>query len=149
MQSIITVVASVFTQIIKKKLPGHFLWRDSSCVAFLSINPITPGHSLIVPMQETDHWLDLPNELSQHLTKVGHFVGLALQKVFNPARVGMMIAGFEVPHTHLHILCINSMADMDFANASQDADHFELAQTSELIRKTLDEAGHSEFTADS
>ncbi len=149
MQSIITIVSSTFTQIIEKKLPGHFLWRDSSCVAFLSINPITTGHSLIVPIQETDHWLDLPAELIQHLTKVGHYVGTALQKTFKPARIGMMIAGFEIPHTHLHILCVNSMADMDFANAKQSVDSKELADAAELVRGALKEDGHSKFTADS
>ncbi len=138
---------SIFTKIIKKKQPEHFLWRDSKCVAFLSTKPITTGHSLIVPIQEIDHWLDLPIELVQHITKVGHHVGIALQKVFKPTRIGTMIAGFEIPHTHLHVLCVNSLTDMNFANAKQNVNPKKLANTAKLLRNALNEAGHLEFVS--
>lgn len=137
---------SVFTRIIDRDLPGHFLWRDDICVVFLSINPITTGHALVVPRQETDHWVDLDATTNQHLMAVGHAVGLALRDEFRPARVGLMIAGFEVPHVHVHVLAIDSMADMDFANAATAVDHEELAAVATRLRERLAARGHSEVT---
>jgi diadenosine tetraphosphate (Ap4A) HIT family hydrolase len=121
-------VPSIFTRIIDGELPGHFVWHDDECVAFLSIAPLREGHTLVVPRLEVDHWLDLPPELVAHLTVVAQRIGRAQQAAFNPARVGMIIAGMEVPHTHLHVIPIDREADLNFANArSADAD--ELAAT--------------------
>jgi len=129
---------SVFTLIINGELPGHFIWSDEHCVAFLSINPITNGHALVVPRTEVDHWLDLDVETAAHLMTVGHKVGKAIQTVFLPERVGLMLAGFEVPHTHLHVLALNSMGDMSFANAATEVDHGELAEFAAQLKAVLD-----------
>lgn len=139
-------MASVFTMIINGDIPGHFVWRDEDAVAFLSINPLNIGHTLVVPTQEIDHWLDLPNSSASHLMKVAHHIGAAQQVAFSAKRVGLMIAGFEVPHTHLHVLPISSMAHMDFANAATDVNHAELAANAVLIRNSLSSAGHAEAT---
>jgi len=141
-------MASVFTMIINGDLPGHFLWRDDQCVSFLSINPITDGHALIVPRDEVDHWLDLDPELNAHLMTVSHFVGSAIQTAFEPVRIGMMIAGFEVPHTHLHVLGMNREADLSFANAASSVDHAELAGFAADLRAALRDAGHTAPAAD-
>lgn len=133
---------SVFTLIINGDLPGHFLWQDDQCVSFLSINPITDGHALIVPRAEVDHWLDLDVETTAHLMTVAHHVGSAIQSVFSPLRVGQMIAGFEVPHTHVHVLGLNREADMSFANAAADVDHGVLAGFATDLRAALRAAGH-------
>ncbi len=135
---------SVFTMIINGDLPGHFVWSDDRCVSFLSINPITDGHALIVPRAEVDHWLDLDAELNAHMMTVSHHIGSAIQSVFSPQRVGMMIAGFEVPHTHLHVLGLNREADMSFANAATSVDHGELAGFADSMRAALEAAGHAE-----
>ena len=74
-----------------------------------------PGHALVVPRAEVDHWLDLDDVLAAHLTKVAQTVGRAQMTAFSPARVGLIIAGLEVPHTHLHVIPIESEADLDFA----------------------------------
>ena len=132
---------SVFTLIINGDLPGHFIWSDEQCVAFLSINPITDGHALVVPRAEVDHWLDLDADAAAHLTTVGHHIGKAIEQVFAPERVGLMIAGFEVPHTHLHVLALTTMADMSFANAAAEVDHAELAQFADRLRSSLAAAG--------
>ena len=134
---------SVFTMIINGDLPGHFVWSDDHCVSFLSINPITDGHALVVPRAEIDHWLDLDPELYAHLMDVSHHVGSAIQTAFNPKRVGMMIAGFEVPHTHVHVLGMNRESDISFANAAASVDHGELAGFADRIRAALDAAGHA------
>ena len=135
---------SVFTMIINGDLPGHFVWRDDQCVAFLSINPIQTGHTLVVPMQEVDHWLDLPVETNQHLTAVAHAIGAAQQTIWSPLRVGQMIAGFEVPHVHVHVIPMWGMQDLDFANAATSVDHGELADIADRLRTQLSADGHGE-----
>ncbi|MEM7094734.1 MAG: HIT family protein [Actinomycetota bacterium] len=141
-------MASVFTLIINGDLPGHFVWKDEHCVSFLSINPITDGHALIVPREEVDHWIDLDVEMAGHLMAVSHHVGHALQTVFQPQRIGQMIAGFEVPHTHVHVLGLNREADLSFANAATTVDHAELADFASRLRGALRDAGHRDQAAE-
>jgi diadenosine tetraphosphate (Ap4A) HIT family hydrolase len=138
---------SVFTMIINGDLPGHFVWRDEHAVAFLSINPINRGHVLVVPRQELDHWVDLPTSVNQHLMGVAHTIATTQQELYSPARVGLMIAGFEVPHVHVHVIPIDSMAHLDFANAAPEVDHGELAGQATEIRNALAAAGHAEAQA--
>lgn len=130
-------MASVFTRIIDGDLPGHFVCRDDRAVAFLSINPITTGHTLVVPRAEVDHWLDLPVELNQHLLAVAQRIGQAQMALFAPERVGLIVAGFEVPHVHLHVIPANTMADLSFANAATTVDHAELAATAGRLSAAL------------
>jgi histidine triad (HIT) family protein len=133
-------VASVFTRIIRGELPARFVWQDDRCVAFLSINPLKPGHTLVVPREEIDHWLDLPSELLAHLMGVAHRIGDALQKGFRPLKVGLMIAGLEVPHVHLHLVPIQSVRDLDFANADPSPRPEELDRAAATIVRELGEA---------
>ena len=130
-------MATVFTKIINGELPGHFVWRDDQCVAIMSINPITRGHALVIPRQETDHWLDLPPELNAHMMQVSQQLAAAQQQAFEPERVGLMIVGFEVPHVHIHVLPVNSMADFSFANAADQVEPDELAAAAEAIVAAL------------
>lgn len=132
---------SIFTRIIEGELPAHFLWRDDECVAFMSINPHRPGHALVVPRAEIDHWLDLPAPTAAHLTLVAHRVGSAQQAELAAPRVGLMIAGFEVPHAHLHVLPMQNVRDLDFANAAPDVDHDQLAAIAARLRDRLTAAG--------
>lgn len=135
-------MATVFTMIIEGELPGRFVWRDDRCVAFLSINPLRRGHTLVVPIVEVDHWLDLDPELNAHLTAVSQHVGRAQQTAFSPTRVGLMIAGLEVPHVHLHVVPIDGVHDLDFANAATDPDPAEMDSAREAIVDALRAAGH-------
>lgn len=135
---------SVFTRIIEGELPGRFVWKDERCVAFLSINPIRPGHVLVVPRDEIEHWIDLQKDLAAHLMLVSRAIGQALQKTFSPAKVGLMIAGLEVAHVHLHLLPIDGLGDLNFANADPDPDPAALDATAGALRTALSEAGHSE-----
>jgi diadenosine tetraphosphate (Ap4A) HIT family hydrolase len=93
----------------------------------LSINPIRPGHTLVVPVLEIAHWVDLPSQINAHLMTVAQKVGKAQMEVFRPQRIGMMIAGFEVPHTHLHVVPISSEGQLSFAHAARSVDQVELA----------------------
>ena len=115
-------MTTIFTRIIEGELPGRFVWRDDLCVAFLSINPLQPGHTLVVPIAEVDQWTDLSPDLARHLMGVAHTIGLAQMRAFEPVRVGLIIAGLEVPHCHLHLVPIRDMADLNFANATLDPD---------------------------
>lgn len=128
---------TVFTKIISGDLPGHFVCRDEKAVAFLSINPIRPGHTLVVPVEEVSHWVDLDEETNAHLMKMAHRVAKAQMKVFSPERVGMIIAGFEVPHTHLHVVPIDSEGQLSFAHAAKTVDHEQLKKIAEELSKAL------------
>ena len=128
---------SVFTRIIEGELPGRFVWRDERAVAFLSIAPIRPGHVLVVPIEEVDHWIDLEPGLAAHLMVVSRTIARAQQAAFGPARVGLMIAGLEVPHTHLHLVPIRSERDLDFANADHDPDPAALDDAADRLRRAL------------
>jgi len=133
---------SVFTLIINGELPGHCLWKDDICVSFLTINPLTAGHSLIVPIEETDHWLDLPEDTNKHLMQVASYIGNAQMEVYRPRRIGQIIAGFEVPHTHIHVLPISTMRDLEFSQNPPAAEHEDLAQNASLLRTALQTDGH-------
>ena len=131
-------MASVFTMIIKGDLPGTFVWEDDRCVAFMSINPLAYGHTLVVPRDEIDQWLDVPSDLRQHLFEVAGRIGAAQKQVFGSQRIGMIIAGFEVPHMHLHLIPANTMSDMDFSLASDSVDTADLEKAAESIKSALE-----------
>jgi len=135
---------TLFSRIIAGELPGRFVWRDERAVAFLTIAPIRPGHTLVVPVEEVDHWLDAEPELNAHLMAVSQKVGRAIQEAFEPARVGLMIAGLEVPHVHLHLVPIETLHDLDFARADAKPDPAAMDAAAEKIRAALRAAGHAE-----
>ncbi len=136
-------MSTVFTRIIRGEFPGTFVWRDDHCVAFLSINPLAPGHVLVVPIEEIDHWVDASPTLATHLFAVAHTIGRAQQQVFECERVGVIVAGYEVPHTHIHVIPTSSMAQLSFANAAASVDRDELESWAESIRSSLRDAGAS------
>lgn len=111
-------MTTIFTRIINGDIPGTFVYRDELCVAFLSINPLADGHVLVVPIEEVDHWIDLSPSLSAHLFEVSHRISQALARAFPCERVGLMIAGYEINHCHIHLVPTQSMHDLNFANAA-------------------------------
>ena len=129
-------MASIFTQIMQGKLPGHFVWEDDVAVAIMTIQPLKPGHVLVIPREEIDHWDDLSPEQINHLMQVSQTLTRALKKVFNPERVGMVIAGLEVPHTHIHLFPVNQLSDFDFSKARM-AESSELADLAKKITQAL------------
>jgi histidine triad (HIT) family protein len=137
-------MATLFTRIIEGEIPGRFVWRDDRTVAFLTIAPITVGHTLVVPIAEVDHWLDLEPDLAAHLTHVAQAVGKAQQAAFDPVRVGLMVAGLEVPHCHLHVLPIGSEGDLSFAKADHSPDPAVLDDAAERLRDALRANGHGD-----
>lgn len=136
-------MASVFSLIMEGKIPGNFVWKDDKAIAILTIQPIRQGHVLVIPREEIDQWTDLPLELAAHLMQVSSKIGNALKVAYPATRVGMMIAGLEVPHTHIHLVPIDSMEDLSFAFAKNAAASV-LKETAEKIRTVLQQQGHLE-----
>lgn len=128
---------TLFTHIINGDIPGTFVYRDDLCVAFLSINPLADGHLLVVPIEEIDHWVDLSTELSQHLFSVSHRISKALEDAFPCERVGLIIAGYEVNHCHIHLIPTQNLSQFNFANAAASISREDLEATAEKIRLSL------------
>lgn len=137
-------MASIFTMIINGEIPGRFVWRDDRVVAFLTIAPLRPGHTLVVPREEIEHWVDLEPDLLAHLTSVSQAIGKAIDEAFHPTKVGMMIAGLEVPHVHLHVVPIDTVHDLDFANADTDPSPESLDAAATQIRASLRSLGYEQ-----
>ena len=130
-------MATIFTRIINGQIPGTFIWRDEVCVAFMSINPMAYGHTLVVPIDEVDHWVDASPELAEHLFRVTRHIAQAQRDAFNPERVGVIIAGYEVPHTHIHVIPTNEMGELSFANAAPSVERETLDASAGAIRRAL------------
>lgn len=130
-------MASVFTLIMEGKIPGNFVYQDDIAVAILTIQPIREGHVLVIPRKEIDQWSDVPVEIAAHLMAVSHKIANAMKTIFPCTRIGLMIAGLEVPHTHIHLVPMDSMDDLSF-DFAKNADGEVLKKTAEKIRTAVD-----------
>ncbi len=137
-------MATIFTQIIEGRLPARFVWKDDRCVVFLSSRPLRPGHSLVVPREEIDHWIDLEASLLDHLMETAQAIGRAQMAGFKPERIGVMLAGLEVPHCHLHVVPIRGLRDLDFGNQDPDPDPQMMDDAAETIRRELRKLGYGQ-----
>ncbi|WP_147917348.1 HIT family protein [Ruania zhangjianzhongii] len=136
-------MASLFTRIIAGEIPGRFVWTDERCVAFATIEPLQPGHMMVVPREEIAHWVDLPPDLAAHLFAVAQTIGKAQQQAFTPNRIGLLIQGYEVPHTHVHVWPSRSAADFDLSAAATDVPGKDLDAAATTLRQALRTAGHA------
>lgn len=127
---------TLFTKIINGEIPCHKLYEDDRCFSFLDIRPINPGHALVIPKQEVDYLFDVDDALLQHMMVVAKKVGLAIDRAVPCERVGVIVAGLEVPHAHIHLVPITGLGDINFANARPAGDD-ELTATAEAIRAQL------------
>ena len=137
-------MASIFSRIIAGELPARFVWKDERCVAFLSNRPLRPGHTLVVPQLEVDRWLDLEADLLSHLVTTAQMIGKAQMAGFKPARIGLMLAGLEVPHVHFHVVPIRGVHDLDFGNQDPNPDAAMMDRAAETIRTELRRLGSAE-----
>jgi diadenosine tetraphosphate (Ap4A) HIT family hydrolase len=129
-------MATVFTRIINGELPGRFVYSDDLVVAFLSIAPVSAGHTLVVPREEIDEWTDAPEPLLHHCLDVARRIGNAAKDAFGAPRAGLVIAGLEVPHLHVHVFPAWTMETFDFGQAKPASDD-ELDSAAEKLRAAL------------
>ena len=140
-------MSSVFTKIINGELPGRFIYRDDTVAAFLTIEPLAYGHTLIVPVEEVDKWTDLAPNVWCEVNEVAQSIGRAVMEALDAERAGYVIAGFDVPHAHIHVFPTNTMADYDFSKVikADETDPALMDEAAEKLRAIMDtnEAGYA------
>ena len=127
---------TLFTKIIKGEIPCHKLYEDEDYFSFLDIKPLKPGHALVIPKVEVDYLFDLEDELLSGLLTVARPIARAIEQCVDCERIGLMVAGLEVPHTHVHLVPISSVGDLNFAHATETPPG-ELAELAGKIRGVL------------
>ena len=125
-------MSTLFTRIINGEIPGRFVWKDSDVVAFLTIAPITPGHTLVVPREEVDSWTHASPELLGKVMDVAQKIGKVQEDLYDAKRVGVLMEGFEVDHLHVH-------------NVDHNPDPAVMDATAVKLRAALRSAGHAGF----
>lgn len=130
-------MSTVFTRIIDGELPGRFVYRDDDVVAFLTIEPVAYGHVLVVPVEEVDRWTDAAPALWARLNEVAQMVGRAVIEAFGSPRAGYLIAGFEVPHAHIHVFPAADMSGYSLDEVIRDPDPAEMDAAAERLRAAL------------
>ena len=108
-------MASIFTRIINREIPGYIVAENDDAIAFLDITPVNEGHTLVVPKKEVDKLFDLDEDTYLKLQSFAQKVAQAIEKAIPCKRVGMAVIGLEVPHAHIHLIPLNSLYDIDFA----------------------------------
>ncbi|TQC48782.1 HIT family protein [Rhodococcus sp. WS4] len=140
-------MTSVFSAIINGDLPGRFIWEDQDVVAFLTIAPLTPGHTLVVPRKEVDQWQDVDSELWAKVIDVARIVGQAVRPAFDAPRAGLLIAGLEVPHLHVHVFPAYDLDDFNISNADQNPSPESLDEAAAKLKASLRNLGHTDTVA--
>lgn len=128
---------SVFTMIINGDLPGRFVYQDDEVVAFLTIEPMTPGHTLVVPRAEVDNWQEVDPQLFHRVMDVSQRIGKAVCAAFDAKRAGMIIAGLEVPHLHVHVFPAYNLTDFGFAHVDRNPSPESLDEAQAKIKAAL------------
>jgi len=131
----VSEMASIFTRIINREIPGHIVAENEYAAAFLDINPLVKGHTLVVPKKEVDYIFDLDDDTFTALNLFAKKVGRAIEQVVPCLRIGIAVIGLEVPHTHIHLVPLNSMGDINFSRPKLNLTNEELTQIAEQIRK--------------
>ena len=138
---------SLFTRIISGELPGRFVWRDPDVVGFLTINPLKPGHTLVVPRREVDDWLDMDAALNAKVFAAAQRIAKGIAKAFPSRKVGVLVAGLEVPHVHVHLVPIGDLRDLDFDRQDRNPDPRALDDAAVRLRAALTSLGCAETSA--
>ncbi len=126
---------SVFTRVINGEIPCHKVGEDDRYLAFLDINPLRKGHTLVIPKKEVDQLFELDDDTLAGMLPFAKEVGGRIKSVVPCARIGLTVIGLEVPHAHIHLIPINGMRDMEFSNPKLKMSQEELAELAESIRE--------------
>lgn len=130
---------SIFTRIINRELPGRFVYEDEDIVAFLTIEPMTQGHTLVVPRAEIDQWQNVDAGAFSRVMAVSQLIGKAVCQAFEADRAGVIIAGLEVPHLHVHVFPARSLSDFGFAGVDRNPSPESLDEAQTKIKAALAE----------
>ncbi|MFV8225127.1 HIT family protein [Christiangramia aquimixticola] len=130
-------MSTLFTKIVKGEVPAYKVAENSQFLAFLDIRPNVKGHTLCIPKKEVDKIWDLEEDVYQELMRFSRRVSIALEKTVSCKRIGMAVVGLEVPHTHVHLIPLNSMKDMDFSNHYEMTDE-EFKSLAEAIQANVE-----------
>lgn len=130
-------MASLFTKIINREIPGHIVAEDEDFIAFLDIMPLVKGHLLVVPKVEVDYIFDLEDNIYMGLHLFAKKVALGLKKAIPCTRIGTAVIGLEVPHVHIHLVPMNIIDDLNFTRPKLKLSHEELTQIAASIRKEV------------
>lgn len=130
-------MASIFTRIVKGEIPCHKIYEDENYLAFLDINPLVKGHTLVIPKKEVDYIFDLDDEFLAGMIVFAKKVAHAMDRVIDCKRIGIVVLGLEVPHAHIHLIPINSLYDTEFSRPKLKLTADELEQIAEKIRTAL------------
>jgi diadenosine tetraphosphate (Ap4A) HIT family hydrolase len=134
-------MTTLFTRIINRELPGRFVYEDEETVAFLTIEPMTQGHTLVVPRAEIDQWHNVDAAVFGRVMAVSQLIGKAVCRAFDAERAGVIIAGLEVPHLHVHVFPTRRLSDFGFANVDRNPSAASLDEAQAKIQKALAELG--------
>ena len=107
-------MSTIFTKIINREIPAYIISENSKFIAFLDINPLSIGHTLVVPKKEIDHFFNLDDDFLTEILLFSKKISKAIKKVTRCNRVGLSVIGLEIPHAHLHLVPLNEMNDIDF-----------------------------------
>ena len=130
-------MASIFTKIINREIPGHIVAEDENNIAILDINPLVEGHTLVIPKIEVDYYYDLRDEEYDSINRFSRKVAIAIKSVIPCLRIGVAVVGLEVPHTHIHLIPLNSMGDINFSNPKLKLSNEEFTVISQKIKKAF------------
>lgn len=128
---------SIFTKIINGNVPSYKIAEDDNCIAFLDVFPLKRGHVLVVPKKEVDYIFDLDSQTYNQLMAFSKTIAVALKKTISCKRVGLTVVGLEVPHAHIHLIPINSVNDMNFANEKLQLTSEEFSSIALQIKENL------------
>ncbi|TLM76003.1 HIT family protein [Pseudarthrobacter sp. NamB4] len=138
-------MSTLFTRILNGEIPGRFVWREPDVSAFLTTGPLADGHTLVVPTEEVDRWTDASPETLAKVMEVARRIGAVQVDIYDAPRAGLIVAGYEINHLHVHVWPSRSMADFNFASADQNPDPKVLDANAEKLRQGLRAAGYGQF----
>jgi histidine triad (HIT) family protein len=127
-------MSSIFTKIINREIPGHIVAEDERFIAFLDINPLVLGHTLVVPKKEVDYIFDLDDDTIAGISVFAKRVAGAIRKAVPCKRIGVAVVGLDVPHTHIHLVPLNSVVDINFTKPKLHPSAEQLKAVAERIR---------------
>jgi histidine triad (HIT) family protein len=130
-------MSTIFTRIVQGEIPSYRIYEDERYYAFLDINPLAKGHTLVIPKAEVDYLFDLGDDLLAGMMVVAKKIALAIEKTVSCKRIGVAVLGLEVPHAHIHLIPINSEADISFSNPKMKFTPEEFNRIAEDIRQHL------------